>query len=739
MLPSSEWSRQSERAAYRSPRSLYEIPGYLAREKVKGERSSIVQGLFGVPDRGMHHEHIYEFSVGPWRLAELAWPNVSGQMFPSHRRWVSGIPAEGRVWTPSLYFGLVPLLLGLGAWRLRGGRAPVRWLSWASLLATLASFGGYGLGWLLYSFRCGVLGAAADDVWIGWPVGGLYWVLVVLLPGYAYFRYPAKLLVIAALGISQLAAFGLDRLGEVEPVRLRRGLLGFVVLSCIAYLATFAVAPVWSDWTRHVRPDALFGPFDAAGSFVGLRAAFLHAVLLGALVLWLLGGSTRESMPWLRATLLLLTAADIGMSNGWMILTAPQSDWTEASVVAAQIADRESRDGGGRPVRVFRGSSRDWRPKTWSLRSSAERHREGFRWDRQTLYPKYHLENGLAMVEAYGGTASYDYLAVLGAARRYGLRRPDGVAEPDAAVMSVLGVTYLVLPGDFDYPTARLLPPAASRPPVPNVALWRNPHSFPRAWIVHEAVTVPPLRRAGPDQVARRTRQVFFPGDTPCDFRQTAVVESDLKPVLPTVPSPSGSPVEESCQIIVDELQRVEIDVELEQAGLVVVSDLFYPGWTAEVRSADGRRGQLPILRTNRIMRGVALPAGKHRIAFAYCPPLFYAGAAISAAAWLALGLGSKVILRNLRSTHCLGQTAATCGRYDQPTVEVCGYDFWHVAEFARMREWFVRPNSGEFGYTLPPGFLARHRSNCSLTKLLDGGRIPSPTSPARRGCDRVV
>ena len=117
------------------------------------------------------------------------------------------------------------------------------------------------------------------------------------------------------------------------------------MVSLVAFLATFAAAPVWSDWTRQVRPDALFGPFDAAGSLAGLRAAFLHAVLLGSLVWWLLGGSTRESTSWLAPTLLLLTAADIGMSNGWMILTAPQSDWTEASIVAARIADDESRDG----------------------------------------------------------------------------------------------------------------------------------------------------------------------------------------------------------------------------------------------------------------------------------------------------------------------------------------------------------------------------------------------------------
>lgn len=653
VLPSSEWSRQSERAAYRSPRSLYEIPGYLARERVEGERSSIAQGLFGVPDPGMHHEHIYDFSVGPWRLAEFVWPNFSGQIFPVHRRWASAIPAEGRVWTPSLYLGLVPLLLGLATWRLRGGPAPVRWLSWASLLATLASFGGYGLGWLLHEFRCDVLGAAADDVLVGWPVGGLYWMLVVLLPGYAYFRYPAKLLVIAALGLSQLAAFGLDRLDQAEPVRLRRGLLGLVVLSVVAYLATLTVGTFWAsytDWTRPVRPDVMFGPFDAAGALAVLRAAFLHTVLLGVLVLWLLGRPTRQSRPWLAPSLLLLTAADLGMSNGWMVLTAPQADWTEASAVAARIASDEARAGGSQPVRVFRGSSRGWHPEHWSLRSSAERPRESFRWDRQTLYPKYHLDHGLAIIEAYGGTASYDYLAVLGAARRYGMRRPDGVAEPDATVMDVLGVEYLIFPAAFEYPAADPLALGAARPTVPNVALWRNPHSFPRAWIVHEVVTVPPLCRAGPDQIARRTRQIFFPGDMPLDFRQTAVVESDVKAELPVGPSTAANPDEESCRIIATEPQRVQVDVELQRAGLLVVSDLFYPGWTAEVTSADGRRARVPILRTNRIMRGVALSAGRHHVTFAYRPLLFYAGAGISLIAWLALAVGCVLRLQNVRN-----------------------------------------------------------------------------------------
>jgi len=638
VLPSSEWSRQSGRAAYRSPRSVYEIPAYLAQSRPENDRSSIARGLFGVPELGMHHEHIYQFSVGPWRLAELAWPNCTGQMFPLHRRWLSAVPAEGRVWTPSLYLGLVPLLLGLSVWRLRGGPPAVRWLSWASLLATLAALGGYGAGWLLHEVRCGLLGARADDMLVGWPVGGLYWLLVVFLPGYVYFRYPAKLLVIAALALSQLAAIALDRLGQHEPATLRRWTLGFVLLSLAAYLASWMIEPAWNAWTGHVRPDVLYGPFDAAGSLTGLRASLLHAVLLGALFWGLLGEAGRRSPRWLAPALLLLTAADVSMSNGWMVLTAPHSDWTETSPVADSIAARELQDGGEPPFRVFRGSRRHWYPPEWPLRGSSERHRESFRWDRQTLYPKYHLENGLAIVESYGSSSSYDYLAVLGAGRRYGWRRPDSVAEPSPAVLDVLGVKYLILPEAAGYPFAERLPLAAHRPPVPNTALWHRPDAYPRAWIVRQVITVPPLRRAGPDQIARRTRQVFFPGDAPYDLRKTAVVESDEKPSLPANPPPDAA-TDERCQIVLNEPQRVEIDAELPQPGLLVLSDLFYPGWTATVSTDGGPPAVVPIFRTNRIMRGVALPGGKHRIIFVYRPPLFYAGAAISVLAWIAAGL----------------------------------------------------------------------------------------------------
>ena len=137
---------------------------------------------------------------------------------------------------------------------------------------------------------------------------------------------------------------------------------------------------------------------------------------------------------------------------------------------------------------------------------------------------------------------------------------------------------------------------------------------------------------------------MFFPGDAPYDLRKTAVVEADVKPPLPSIPPPPEATAGESCRVVVAEPQRLVVDAQLQQPGLLVVSDLFYPGWTAEVASADGQRTQVPILRTNRIMRGVVLPAGKHRIAFVYRPLCFYAGALISVPAWLAFGAAFWII-----------------------------------------------------------------------------------------------
>ena len=219
----------------------------------------------GKPERGTHHAHLYDFSLAPWRVAELLWPNVSGHMFPVNQRWLSALGGEDRVWTPTLYLGIMPLLIALTTWRLRTADPHVRWLSLVAVGALIGSFGWYGLGWLASEIQ-GAWTGSPPTFAVGAPTGGLYWLMVKLLPGYAYFRYPAKLLVIAALAVALLAGAGFPHAVTTGRRQTCRSLAVLAGGSMLAAIAFAACGPWWADWFAGAAPDELFGPLDAQRS-----------------------------------------------------------------------------------------------------------------------------------------------------------------------------------------------------------------------------------------------------------------------------------------------------------------------------------------------------------------------------------------------------------------------------------------------------------------------------------------
>ncbi len=77
----------------------------------------------------------------------------------------------------------------------------------------------------------------------------------------------------------------------------------------------------------------------------------------------------------------------------------------------------------------------------------------------------------------------------------------------------------------------------------------------------------------------------------------------------------------------------------LEGPSLLLLDELFYPGWEARV---DGQPTE--IYRANVISRAVAVPAGRHTVVFDYRPKYFYAGLAISLLTWLAALAGITVL-----------------------------------------------------------------------------------------------
>lgn len=73
------------------------------------------------------------------------------------------------------------------------------------------------------------------------------------------------------------------------------------------------------------------------------------------------------------------------------------------------------------------------------------------------------------------------------------------------------------------------------------------------------------------------------------------------------------------------ENNRVQINAQLNEPGVLVLTDAFYPGWKAFVGGKEQR-----ILRANYLFRAVQLPAGNHNVEFVYDPISFKIGLLIS-------------------------------------------------------------------------------------------------------------
>lgn len=277
---------------------------------------------------------------------------------------------------------------------------------------------------------------------------------------------------------------------------------------------------------------------------------------------------------------------------------------------------------------------------------------EAARWDRDTLWPKYNLADRIALSEVYGTMSLYDYEVF--AARRGRLPRPAKTVPDTFSCTFSCNVKYYILRGDQRLPGEERIELDDA---VEDVSLWACRQWQPRAWIVHRVEVLDGGEADGPGEIRRRTDRVFVDTDgRRRDLFRSAVVETDGRSdVLRPNNSAVALPLEaaESCRVTHYDPLCVQVEATLSQPGLVVLCDQFYPGWRVEVETVGSgvqgphecRHYERPILRTNRVMRGVWLTAGEHHLTYRYRPASVLVGGAITALAWLGL-MGFLVVCR---------------------------------------------------------------------------------------------
>ena len=395
LFPGFEIARSSKRAATaQAPVNLYGAIGSLEEQGVgPGDWSTIAEGMFGSPKSGTHLSHIYEFSLAPWSLVDLVWPNISGRPFPVNTRWADSFPGADRLWVPSIYMGLLPLVLALCSFRLWGRCRRDVWISRIGFWFLLASFGWYGAIWLGSEFSVWQTlfsrpdSSNSENSWrLGPQVGGLYWLMVVALPKYFWFRYPAKLFVLAALAISILA-------GRTLSSRLPVQSISFMTVGILVLGMSGCLFSLWlTDWVVPFR-DPVFGPLQLSKISGVIILACLHSAVVLALGMFILRSKMRHHLgpAVLTAVFLAVVIIDLVVANRWMLAAVPSAAF-ESEVVprySTRVLWGDTR--GQLLVRSGKENRNPYAGSGFSGSASADRVAENIVWQREVLFPKHHL------------------------------------------------------------------------------------------------------------------------------------------------------------------------------------------------------------------------------------------------------------------------------------------------------------------------------------------------------------
>jgi hypothetical protein len=171
----------------------------------------------------------------------------------------------------------------------------------------------------------------------------------------------------------------------------------------------------------------------------------------------------------------------------------------------------------------------------------------------------------------------------------------------DSPLLDAAGLRFLLLPPSLDPGPGFTLRSKDER-----LAVYENPRAFPRAWVVGSAIPAkdPESRLAA------------------VDLRRAALVEPGPLPALKADVRGSARRLDDG-----------SFEVESDGPGLLVVSETWDAGWSATVDGAPA-----PVLRANLAFRAVPVPAGVHRVAFAF-RPAYLARGAIGSALFLLIAL----------------------------------------------------------------------------------------------------
>lgn len=277
-IPALRWAAHSERA---TNSMLSQAERSSLRETLSPDHAAV----FEFAQMDTRSDLPYDFSVPPWYLATVAWAQAGGHYLPENSRSFSAIPAEGRMWQPSLYFGLLPFLLlaSPANWRRITNQRVRLILAGLALFGLLACFGNYSITW----FSRQLLGfpQIPDHTF------SLYGLLT-LIPGYAAFRFPGKWAVWFVAGACLLASSLMQKDDQTSQSPQAAGLQHFSRRACLLVagaslgLLLFSFVPQVADLQIRFAQDGWLGQATWPQVLQTIRVSAIAPTLICFALLW---------------------------------------------------------------------------------------------------------------------------------------------------------------------------------------------------------------------------------------------------------------------------------------------------------------------------------------------------------------------------------------------------------------------------------------------------------------------
>ncbi len=182
----------------------------------------------------------------------------------------------------------------------------------------------------------------------------------------------------------------------------------------------------------------------------------------------------------------------------------------------------------------------------------------------------------------------------------------DSVNAAKFPVLNMLNTKYFIFPAGQQGQTVPI----------------ENPYTFGNAWFIDKI-----------QYVNNANEEIDAIGQV--DLQQTAIVDSKFKEALKGVNEGYKDSLS-TIRLISYEPNQLVYETSSPQDGIVVFSEIYYPGWTATI---DGKPAD--IARADYILRAMNVPAGKHTIEMRFDPQSLHIteGIAYGAMALLLVGV----------------------------------------------------------------------------------------------------